>query len=230
MVRKRREERPLSEPSSPFAKSEVLPFFPSLVWRFRLPEQEAARMNTLVIEKGEALAGHLKGDYEETFMQTHQKLHLDPTMAPLTERILLAARTVLQMLALDQHPFEVTGLWVNIGRPGATHKRHRHNNNFLSGTYYARTPAGANAISFFDPRTESGLLCPQPARLTQHNAGKVTLTVEPGEMLLWHSWFRHQVPPNTSSEDRYTASFNLMFSRFTELHSPPMIQKVVDSL
>ena len=36
--------------------------------------------------------------------------------------------------------------------------------------------------------------------------------------------------PNESGEDRYTASFNLMFSRFTELHSPPMIQKVVDQL
>jgi uncharacterized protein (TIGR02466 family) len=214
----------------PFAKSEILPFFPTLVWRFRLPEEEAAGVNELVVRRGEALAGHLKGDHEATFMQTHQKLHLDPTMAPLSNRILLAARSVLQMLALDQHPFEITGLWVNIGRPGATHKRHRHNNNFLSGTYYARTPAGADAITFFDPRTEAGLLCPQPARLNQHNAGKVTLNVLPGELLLWHSWFKHQVPPNASAEDRYTASFNLMFSSFTELHSPPMIQQVVDSL
>ncbi len=220
----------MTEQSQPFVKSEILPFFPSLVWRFRLPDDEAEATNALVIRKGEELAGHLKGDHESTFMQTHQKLHRDPEMAGLAGRILTASRAVLQMLALEQHPFEITGLWVNIGRPGATHKRHRHNNNFLSGTYYAHAPEGANAISFFDPRTESGLLSPQPGRLTQHNAGKVTLQVEPGDLLLWHSWFRHQVPPNDSGEDRYTASFNLMFSRFTELHSPPMIQKVVDGL
>jgi uncharacterized protein (TIGR02466 family) len=220
----------LSEPSPPFVKSEVLPFFPTLVWRFRLADDEAARLNALVVDKAEALAGHLKEQNESEFMQSHHRLHLDPSMAPLCDRVLLASRTVLQMLAVDQHPIELTGLWVNIGRPGATHKPHRHNNNFLSGTYYARVPEGANGITFFDPRTESGLLYPQPSRLTQHNAGKVTLPVEPGELLLWHSWFQHQVPPNASGQDRYTASFNLMFSRFTELHSPPMIQKVVDSL
>ena len=220
----------MADQPTPFAKSEILPFFPSLVWRFRLPDEDAAAINELVIRKGEELAGHLKDEHDETFMQTHQKLHRDPDMAPLSRHIIAASSAVMQMLALEQHPYEITGLWVNIGRPGATHKRHRHNNNFLSGTYYAHAPAGANAIAFFDPRTEQGLLCPQPARLTQHNAGKVTLSVEPGELLLWQSWFRHEVPPNDSGEDRYTASFNLMFSRFTELHSPPMIQKVVDQL
>jgi len=224
------EQQSGSGQQSGFVKSEILPFFPSLVWRFRLSPEDEARISASVIAKGDALAGHLKGESDAKFMQTHQKLHLDPDMAELSGHIQSAAGAVLQMLALDHHPCEITGLWVNIGRPGATHKRHRHNNNFLSGTYYARTPPGAAAISFFDPRVESGLMCPQPSRLTQNNAGRVTLPVEPGELLLWHSWFRHQVPPNESGEDRYTASFNLMFSRFTELHSPPIIQKVVDAL
>jgi hypothetical protein len=48
--------------------------------------------------------------------------------------------------------------------------------------------------------------------------------------MLWMSWFEHAVPPNPSTEDRYTASFNLMFSNFTERHTSPIIQRVVDSL
>ncbi len=213
-----------------FASSEILPLFPTLVWRFRLPEDATRRVNEAVLAKGQQVAGDLIDATHGEFMQTHQKLHLDPDMAELTEHITSAGRAVMQFLALSQHPFVVSGLWINIGRPGATHKPHRHPNNFLSGTYYARTPEGASSITFFDPRSEAGLMFPQPSRLHKDNSGKLTLSVAPGDLMLWYSWFKHQVPPNDSDEDRYTASFNLMFSDFTERHSPPMKQNVVDSL
>ena len=31
---------------------------------------------------------------------------------------------------------------------------------------------------------------------------------EPGEILLWESWLRHEVPMNMSEEDRISISFN----------------------
>ena len=101
----------MSEQQSGFVKSEILPFFPSLVWRFRLSPENEARVSASVIAKGDALAGHLKGESDAKFMQTHQKLHLDPDMAELSGHIQSAAGAVLQMLALDQHPCEITGMW-----------------------------------------------------------------------------------------------------------------------
>ncbi|MGD8906590.1 MAG: TIGR02466 family protein, partial [Gammaproteobacteria bacterium] len=109
-------------------------------------------------------------------------------------------------------------------------KSHRHPNNFFSGTYYASLPEGADGIQFMDPRSQMGLLMPQPDKLNKHNSGKITLPVREGDLMLWMSWFEHAVPPNPSTEDRYTASFNLMFSNFTERHTSPIIQRVVDSL
>ncbi|MEM7521907.1 MAG: putative 2OG-Fe(II) oxygenase, partial [Pseudomonadota bacterium] len=36
----------------------------------------------------------------------------------------------------------------------------------------------------------------------------VYVSPAPGEVLLWESWLRHEVPMNMSEEDRLTVSFN----------------------
>ncbi|UCC13618.1 MAG: hypothetical protein JSW21_09560 [Gammaproteobacteria bacterium] len=209
---------------------EVLPLFPTLVWKFSLPDDAVSRINNAVVTKADEVMGHLVPGSPRQFMQSHQKLHRDPQLAELAGFIQAGAESVLKFLALGRCPIEITGLWVNIGRPGATHKSHRHPNNFFSGTYYARVPQGAGGIQFLDPRSQSGLLSPQPERLNQHNAGKITLPVAEGDLMFWLSWFEHAVPANSSGEDRYTASFNLMFSNFTDQHTSPILQRVVDSL
>ncbi len=220
----------MSGVSIKFESSEIVPLFPTLVWRLRVDPETARTMNEAVVSKADALMGHLRDDSPAKFMQSHQKLHQDPDMQVLASVVQAAADEVLSFLALGRHPIEITGLWVNIGRPGAIHKPHRHPNNFFSGTYYARLPEGAAGIQFMEPRSQMGLVMPQPERLNKHNSGKITLPVRDGDLMLWMSWFEHAVPPNPSSEDRYSASFNLMFSDFTERHTAPIIQRVVDSL
>lgn len=223
-------ERSLSSTAFKFETTEVLPLFPTLVWRLRVDPDTARGLNEAVVRKADDLMGHLRDENPANFMQSHQKLHLDPDMQPLATVIQAGADEVLNFLALGRHPIEITGLWVNIGRPGAVHKAHRHPNNFFSGTYYARLPEGTGGIQFVEPRTQMGIVMPQPERLNKHNSGKITLPVQEGDLMLWMSWFEHAVPSNPSSEDRYTASFNLMFSNFTERHTAPIIQRVVDSL
>lgn len=213
-----------------FERSEVLPLFPTLIWKLRPEPEVTTRLNQAIVRKADALMGGERDTHAGRFMQSHQKLHRDPDLAELTAVVTAGARDVLRFLALPAHPIEVTALWVNIGRPGAAHKPHRHPNNFLSGTYYARLPEGSAGIQFIDPRPQAGMLMPQPEKLTQHNSGKITLPVREGDLMLWMSWFHHAVPPNQGDEDRYSSSFDLMFSNFTERHTAPIIQRVVDSL
>lgn len=220
----------MSENSVRFESSEILPLFPTLVWRLRVNPETINTMNEAVVRKADELMGHLRDDNPAKFMQSHQKLHQDPDMRLLASVIQAGAEEVLNFLALGRCPIEITGLWVNIGRPGAAHKPHRHPNNFFSGSYYARLPKGADGIQFIEPRPQMGLVMPQPETLNKHNSGKITLPVREGDLVLWMSWFEHAVPPNPTDEDRYTASFNLMFSDFTERHTAPIIQRVVDSL
>ena len=210
-------------------RHEVLPLFPSLVWKFQLQPDVAEAVNRHVVQYVERTAANAVSERGK-LLQSSTDMQLAPEFDELTRRIEAAAGEVMKFLALDPHSHEITGCWFNLGPVGTDRNMHRHPNNFLSGTYYVRTPEGANAITFHDPRPQAGLIAPQPTRLTAHNSGKVTLNIGEGDLLFWHSWLNHSVPPNDSEVERITVSFNIMFTDYTEQHSNPMYQSVLDSL
>ncbi|KPK56464.1 MAG: hypothetical protein AMJ59_22160, partial [Gammaproteobacteria bacterium SG8_31] len=70
-----------------FETSEVLPLFPSLVWRLRVDPETARGINEAVVRKADELMGHLRDQSPAKFMQSHQKLHMDPDLQPLASVI-----------------------------------------------------------------------------------------------------------------------------------------------
>jgi uncharacterized protein (TIGR02466 family) len=100
-------------------------------------------------------------------------------------------------------------LWVNVLKPGAAHSGHIHPHSVLSGTVYVATPPGASALKLEDPRLPLMMAAP-PRRADAPDAGQtfVYLTPEPGTVLMWESWLRHEVPPNRAKAERISISFN----------------------
>ena len=100
-------------------------------------------------------------------------------------------------------------LWVNILGEGGNHSGHIHPNSVISGTAYISVPEGAGAIRFEDPRLPMLQAAPplidQP---TEDQERFVYLPPEPGLVLMWESWLRHEVMPNRSEEPRLSVSFN----------------------
>jgi uncharacterized protein (TIGR02466 family) len=100
-------------------------------------------------------------------------------------------------------------LWVNILKPGAAHSGHIHPHSVISGTVYVSTPKGASALKLEDPRLP--LMMAAPPRLAdapEEARAFVYLTPEPGTVLMWESWLRHEVPANQAKSDRISISFN----------------------
>ncbi len=100
-------------------------------------------------------------------------------------------------------------LWANVLNPGAGHSGHIHPHSILSGTVYVRLPAGAPGLKLEDPRLPMMMAAPLPrpdAPETQQRF--VTVRPEPGAVLLWESWLRHEVPPNRARTARISVSFN----------------------
>jgi uncharacterized protein (TIGR02466 family) len=100
-------------------------------------------------------------------------------------------------------------LWVNILKPGAAHSGHIHPHSVISGTVYVSTPKGASALKLEDPRLP--LMMAAPPRLAdapESARAFVYLTPEPGTVLMWESWLRHEVPANQARTDRISISFN----------------------
>ncbi|MBD3763923.1 MAG: hypothetical protein IE927_04085 [Rhodobacterales bacterium] len=100
-------------------------------------------------------------------------------------------------------------LWINILPEGGTHASHIHPHSVISGTTYVAMPEGTSALKLEDPRLPMMMLAP-PVRkdAAQMLQRFVYVTPAVGEVLMWESWLRHEVPMNLSEEDRISVSFN----------------------
>lgn len=100
-------------------------------------------------------------------------------------------------------------LWINILKPGGGHSGHIHPHSVLSGTVYVATPPGASALKLEDPRLP--LMMAAPTRQVDAPEDRQTFVYvqpQPGTVLMWESWLRHEVPANAAKAERISISFN----------------------
>ena len=109
---------------------------------------------------------------------------------------------------LGDKPIRLEDLWINVLPEGGIHTAHIHPHSVTSGTYVAM-PSGTSAIKFEDPRLPMMMAAP-PRKKDARDALKTFFYVAPdvGELLLWESWLRHEVPMNFAEQDRISVSFN----------------------
>jgi uncharacterized protein (TIGR02466 family) len=112
-------------------------------------------------------------------------------------------------LDLGAGRLKLDSLWVNILKPGAAHSGHIHPHSVLSGTVYVAVPPGAGALKLEDPRLALMMAAP-PRRADAAEAARsfVYLNPQPGAVLMWESWLRHEVTPNRGRGERISISFN----------------------
>ena len=100
-------------------------------------------------------------------------------------------------------------LWINILPEGGTHSSHIHPHSVISGTTYVAMPDGASALKLEDPRLVMMMAAPTRRKGVREELKPfIYVAPEPGEVLLWESWLRHEVPMNMSEDDRISVSFN----------------------
>ncbi|WP_099826102.1 TIGR02466 family protein [Oceaniglobus indicus] len=110
---------------------------------------------------------------------------------------------------LGDKKLKLDSLWINILPEGGIHTGHLHPHSVVSGTTYVTMPEGTSAIKFEDPRLPMMMAAPgrtkdAPRKLRQFHY----VQPEAGDVLLWESWLRHEVPMNMAEEDRISVSFN----------------------
>ncbi len=112
-------------------------------------------------------------------------------------------------LDLNGRTLELEDIWINILPEGGTHSGHIHPHSVISGTTYVAMPQGTSALKLEDPRLPMMMAAP-PRMKDAREELRQFIYVEPnvGDVLLWESWLRHEVPMNMSEEDRISVSFN----------------------
>jgi uncharacterized protein (TIGR02466 family) len=192
-------------------------YFPTLIYRFHLPEAERLNHNLLAEIRADHTrdrAGLKRSNFTELGgWHSQNALHKIPAYVGLTREIEAACTMISGELRYsDRHHLKIGTMWSIINPPGSCNRAHIHPQSLWSGVYYVQAAHGAGDLEFIDPRTAYVMNQPHhrsDEKRPQACWSKVTHEPKPGKMLIFPSWLYHAVAPNTSGEDRVVVSFNL---------------------
>lgn len=110
---------------------------------------------------------------------------------------------------LGGRKLKLDSLWVNVLDGKGGHGAHIHPHSVVSGTLYVALPPGSRGLKLEDPRHARMMAAPpRLADAPEPLQAFVEVVPEPGTVLLWESWLRHEVPPGSGKEKRISVSFN----------------------
>jgi uncharacterized protein (TIGR02466 family) len=139
------------------------------------------------------------------------RLHrTSPTFAQLELKLTRHLRLFTRSLDLDtaRHKLAMTDCWANIMTAGVAHGLHLHPVSTISGTYYVQVPNGAPGLKLEDPRLDRMMAAPPRRSDAGSNASWVLIPAVAGQVVLFESWLRHEVPVNPVRAERISVSFN----------------------
>lgn len=112
-------------------------------------------------------------------------------------------------LELGGRKLKLDSMWINVLEPGGVHTGHIHPHSVLSGTYYVDVPSNASALKLEDPRHPMMMAAPG-RREDAPESERTFVYVAPkaGDVLMWESFVRHEVPMNAAKRPRVSVSFN----------------------
>ncbi|MEM8579933.1 MAG: 2OG-Fe(II) oxygenase family protein [Pseudomonadota bacterium] len=110
---------------------------------------------------------------------------------------------------LGDKSLRLEDIWINILPEGGTHSSHLHPHSVISGTTYVAMPEGTSALKLEDPRSARMMAAPARKKDAREEL-KTFIYAKPavGDVLLWESWLRHEVPMNMAEDERISVSFN----------------------
>ena len=204
------------------SSSDVIPMFPTLVWKVQLEPRLHKEINAPAAAVLARLRGSLPPLAPGHGWQSIQTLHTLEEFRNLVTCVRHVVTGILRFLKVGYDAFEISACWATVLASGAAHRVHHHPNNYLSAVYYLRTRPGADSINFHDPRSQPGVIRPPVVSLTADNTDQVVISVRNGTLLVFPAYLQHSVDANASEGERVSISFNIMFSDFTAKLSKPL--------
>jgi len=99
--------------------------------------------------------------------------------------------------------------WVNVMQANTIHTSHIHPHAVISGTFYVDIPPQSSTIKFEDPRLGFFMNAPLPKTNAKvQNQRFFSIQPQAGEVVLFESWLKHEVPLHTAKKPRISVSFN----------------------
>src|SRR5258708_9252724 len=102
--------------------SEVIPMFPTLVWKILLEAELRSAIDAKILAALEGIRRGLPRLEAGQGWQSEQTLHAREEFLDLAACVGNAARSVLRFLRIGDQALRITGCWATLLAPGAAHK------------------------------------------------------------------------------------------------------------
>lgn len=196
-------------------------FFPTQLWVARVPASLQGRLNRQLAREARMLEEiddtgakwcrkNYRGGYT-SYASITDLPYRSSNFGELKKWIDGEARKFARALDMDlmSGRLEMTTCWVNIMRQHCQHSFHIHPLSAISGTYYVEVPKGAGALKIEDPRLTGFMGSPpRHSKARVENQRFHDFKPSPGDLILFESWLKHEVPQNHSAKERISVSFN----------------------
>ncbi|MDD3762053.1 MAG: TIGR02466 family protein [Nevskiales bacterium] len=199
----------------------VRAWFPTLIYAQRLQARGLQALNRELLDECYRIRDHdvngqawSEGNYPlgYTSYGSLDQLHrFSSTFDALRERIDGHVAAFAKALDWDLRGgrLQMTDCWANIMPRGCAHSFHIHPQAVVSGTYYVQTPKDCSGLKFEDPRLSKLMAAPpRRARAAEAHRAHIVYPAKAGNVVLFESWLRHEVPASAVDEDRVSISFN----------------------
>ena len=137
--------------------------------------------------------------------QTSADFFIDSLCEAITT---LVQEIMVQSYRYASYDIEITSMWGNIQRHGNYCFKHTHANSVFSGVFYVNEYVNFPPIQFH--RTTESSFDLKVNEENELNRGKIFLYPKKDMIVIFPSWLEHDVPVNTSGQDRLSISFNIM--------------------
>lgn len=199
----------------------VRSLFPTLIYSAPLQRTGAAALNRELLKESRQIRDHdlpgqrwsarrFPGGYTSYGSLCHLQ-KMSSTFEQLERKLRRHLNAYVRSLELDMtgRSLAMTDCWVNMMPKQVVHGLHLHPLSTISGTYYVQTPRGSAGLKLEDPRLARFMAAP-PRRTdaSPDNQPWVTIPAVAGNVVLFESWLRHEVPPNPGAGERVSISFN----------------------
>ena len=201
-------------------------YFPTLVWIDKLPARKASNLNELLLNEAYALreldsqglkwsrknypAGYTS--YSSVTDLPFRSTTFDRLRKWIDSEVMKFAREL--EMDLDGGKLVMGTCWVNIMGKYSHHGFHLHPLSAISGTYYVQVPKDSGVLKLEDPRLAAFMGSPpRKAGAQEKNLRHASVKPEPGKLVLFESWLKHEVPANLADADRVSVSFNYDWAR-----------------
>lgn len=214
-----------STPATPTLAVSTFSYFPSLVFRFDLPDAQIVneQLLSLTSDLRELDQKGIQKSNRRSLGGWHSRgtLHKLPDFEPLVRRVHEAGERISTDLEYDEtQALRISSMWSIVNPPGAFNLAHVHPGCLWSGVYYVKAPDDCGKISFTDPRTANVMNKPaytKNRRVPKKCWTKVSFSPVAGSMLIFPSWLYHAVEPNLANPaegcehdgERVIISFNM---------------------